>query len=97
MGNDNEKELYERIGKMTIDDVAEIVKNSNVYPAYVMEVKRGVPIEYTQEFLRGLFCLFDRSSENQLAVCVASEKILFSMLDMRFRIEMQKGGENNED
>lgn len=45
----------------------------------------------------GLFGLFEESTANKAAIQIVAEKILFSMLDMRFRIEMQKGGENNED
>lgn len=86
----------EEIDKMDIDDIAEIVKKSSIYSMYAREVEKGVQKEYTSELLMGLFGLFEESPANKAAIRIVSEKILFSMLDMRFRIEMQKGGENNE-
>lgn len=89
--------ISEEISKMGIDDIAEIVKKSSIYSIYACEVEKGVPKEYTSELLMGLFGLFEESHANKAAIHIVAEKILFSMLDMRFRIEMQKGGENNED
>lgn len=97
MEKNEEMKISEEINKMGIDDIAEIVKKSSIYSMYASEVKKGVPKEYTRELLMGLFCLFEESPANKAAIQIVSEKILFSMLDMRFRIEMQKGGENNED
>ena len=85
----------EEINKMDIDDIAEIVKKSSIYSMYASEVKKGVPKEYTRELLMGLFGLFEESPANKAAIQIVSEKILFSMLDMRFRIEMED--ETNED
>ena len=85
----------EEINKMDIDDIAEIVKKSSIYSMYAREVEKGVPKEYTSELLVGLFGLFEESYVNKAAIHIVAEKILFSMLDMRFRIEMED--ETNED